>query len=167
VLTVTETQRETVPRIDTSELDTALAFLDFARASVLKKLDGLSEEQVRRVLVPTGTTLLGLVRHMIDGERYWFGYTVAGQGARDDWDFTMDVEPGRSAQDVVAELREAIAASNQIVRDIGDPQALTANPVDDRPLSLRWVIAHMTSEAARHAGHADILREHIDGTTGR
>ena len=164
---MTETQRQPVPRIDTSELDTAAAFLAFARESVLKKLDGLTEEQVRRALVPTDTTLLGLVRHLIDGERYWFGYTVAGQGGPEDWDFTTVVEPGRSAEQVVRDYREAIAASNRIIRGIADPEALTAMPVDDRPLSLRWVIAHMTSETARHAGHADILRELIDGTTGR
>ena len=73
-----ETQRQPVPRIDTGELDTALAFLRFARASVAKKLDDLDDEQVRRVLVPTGTTLPGLVHHLTTGERYWFGHHVAG-----------------------------------------------------------------------------------------
>jgi hypothetical protein len=70
---VTETQRESVPRDDGSELDTALAFLRFARRCVLKKTDGLHDEQLRRAVVPSGTSLLGLVQHLTDGERYWFG----------------------------------------------------------------------------------------------
>lgn len=67
---MTETQRQSVPSNDENELDTALAFLRFARQSLVKKLDGLDEEQVRTVLVPTGTSLLGLVRHSTDGERF-------------------------------------------------------------------------------------------------
>jgi hypothetical protein len=71
---VTETQRQSVPSNDDNELDTALAFLSLARHSLVKKLDDLDEEQVRKILVPTGTSLLGLVRHSTDGERFWFGY---------------------------------------------------------------------------------------------
>src|SRR5687767_1208648 len=67
-----ETQREPVPRVDSGELDVALAFLSFARHCVLKKADGLSDEQVRRVLVDSGTSILGLVQHLAEAERYWF-----------------------------------------------------------------------------------------------
>jgi len=111
-----ETQREPVPRVDSGELDTALAFLSFARHCVLKKAAGLSDEQLRRVLVDSGTSVLGLIQHLAEAERYWFGHHLAGAA----WD------PGREHG-----------------------------------------MAHMTSETARHAGHADILREQLDGTTGR
>jgi hypothetical protein len=67
-----------VPLTDSGELDTALAFLDFNRESVLKKADGLGEEQLRPVLVPTGTNLLGLVKHLVAAERYWFGLHLTG-----------------------------------------------------------------------------------------
>ena len=73
-----ETQREFVPRVDSGELDTALAFLSFARHCVLKKADGLSDEQLRRVLVDSGTSILGLVQHLAEVERYWFGYHLTG-----------------------------------------------------------------------------------------
>src|SRR5690348_13263898 len=75
---MTETQREPVPRVDSGELDTALAFLSFARHCVLQKAGGLSDEQLRRVLVASGTSVLGLVQHLTEAERYWFGYHLAG-----------------------------------------------------------------------------------------
>lgn len=155
-----------MPRVDTSETDTALAFLDFGRESVIKKLDGLSDEQVRDVLVPSGTSLLGLVQHMVVGERYWFAHHVRGDDPDAEFDFDMVVAEGRTTADLIAEYRTAYAESNAIVRR-RTLDAVTALPVDDRPLSVRWVVAHVTSETARHAGHADILRELIDGTTGR
>jgi len=162
-----ETQRQPVPRIDTSELDTALAFLRFARESVLKKTDGLDDEKLRRVLVGTGTNLLGLVQHLTDGERFWFGFQLAGVGAGEDFTFDMKVPADRSAADVLAGYRAAIVDSDAAILAVGDPQAHMAEPVDGEQLTLRWVLAHMTSETARHAGHADILREQLDGITGR
>jgi hypothetical protein len=162
-----ETQREPVPRVDTGELDTTLAFLDFARSCVLKKADGLTEEQLRRSVVPSGTSILGLIQHLSVGERFWFGYQVAGIGQDADFDFDMVVPAERSAADVIADFRTAIQESNALIRRIGDPDARVAVPVDGEYLSLRWVIAHATGEATRHAGHADILREVIDGATGR
>ncbi|MGV9301905.1 DinB family protein [Nonomuraea sp. NPDC004354] len=161
-----ETQRQPVPRNDSGELDTALAFLTFARESVLKKTHGLDDEQLRRVLVDTGTTLLGLVHHLTAAERYWFGYHVAGDRSEKDRDFGMDVTELDAAQ-VLADYHTAIQVSDAAIRAAGDPAAPVAEPVDGEFRTLRWVLAHMTSETARHAGHADILREQIDGTTGR
>ncbi|HST48556.1 DinB family protein [Jatrophihabitans sp.] len=162
-----ETQREPVPRVDTGELDTALAFLDFVRSCVLKKASGLTDEQLRRAVVPSGTSILGLIQHLTVGERFWFGYQLAGIGEDADFDFDMVVPAGRSAAEVIAEYRAAIEESNELIRRIGDPDARVAVPVDGEYLSMRWVIAHATGEATRHAGHADIIRELIDGTTGR
>lgn len=164
---MTETQRQRVPRNDAGELDTAMAFLGFARESVLKKADGLDDEQLRRVLVGTGTTILGLVQHLTFGERYWFGYHLAGSGREREWDFDMDVPSDRTSAQVLDAYRAAAAESDAAIRAAGDPDALAVRPVDGERLTVRWVLAHMTSETARHAGHADILREQIDGTTGR
>ncbi|MEU8816815.1 DinB family protein [Actinoplanes sp. NPDC048796] len=161
-----ETQRKPVPRNDDGEIDTAIAFLDFARESVLKKAEGLSDEQLRSVLVPTGTNLLGLIAHLTAGERYWFAYTMAGETTGEP-DFDMAVAAEVSTAEVVAAYRAAIEHSNAIIRAAADTAAPVHHPIDGRFLSLRWVLAHMTSETARHAGHADILRELIDGTTGR
>ncbi|MFI5910242.1 DinB family protein [Dactylosporangium sp. NPDC051541] len=162
-----ESQRERVPLNDAGEPDTALAFLTFARSCVLKKLDGLDEEQLRRRLVVSDTTLLGLVQHLTDAERYWIGHTLGGDPDYADVSFDMLVAPDRSAADVVAAYRAAIAASDTRLRAVGSLDTLSANPVNGEPRTARWVVAHLTSETVRHAGHADILRELIDGVTGR
>nr|WP_244167838.1 DinB family protein [Micromonospora chaiyaphumensis] len=144
-----------------------MAFLSFARSCVLKKVAGLDDEQLRRRLVVSDTTLLGLVQHLTDAERYWFGYTLAGDRRHADVDFDMVVAPDRSADQVIAGYRTAIAESDAHIRAAGGLDARTAQPVNDAPVTLRWVLAHMTSETVRHAGHADILRELVDGATGR
>jgi uncharacterized damage-inducible protein DinB len=164
---MTETQRQPVPRNDAGELDTATAFLTFARNCVLKKADGLSDEQLRRVLVSSGTTILGLVQHLTEAEWGWFGYDLLGSELDREWDLGMEVPADRSAEQVLADYRDAIQASDAAIQTVGDPEALMVRPVDGNRLSLRWLLAHATSETARHAGHADILREQIDGVTGR
>ena len=156
-----------MPRNDEGELDTALAFLTFARESVLKKTEGLDEEQLRRVLVGTGTNLLGLVKHLTVAERCWFGHHVAGLEPDENWDFGMEVPAGRPPAEVIDDYRTAIVTSDRMIREAGNPDTRVLRPIDGQWLTVRWVIAHMTSETARHAGHADILREQIDGTTGR
>lgn len=163
---MTETQREPVPRTDTGEADTALAFLQFARHCVIKKTEGLSGEALRRVMVGSGTSLIGLVQHLVDAERYWFGYHVGGQG-EDDFDFSMEVPETRPVADVLQAYRDAIAASDSILAGVKDFDQPVAIAVDGAPHTVRWVVAHVTGETTRHAGHADILRELIDGTTGR
>jgi uncharacterized damage-inducible protein DinB len=162
-----ETQREPVPRVDSGELDTALAFLSFARHCVLNKADGLSDEQLRRVLVDSGTSVLGLVQHLAEAERYWFGYHLAGAAWDAGLEYGLTVSANRAAADVLRDYRAAIEDSDRAIHAAGDPEARFVIPVDGNRHPLRWVMAHMTSETARHAGHADILREQLDGTTGR
>jgi uncharacterized damage-inducible protein DinB len=162
-----ETQREPVPRVDAGELDTALAFLSFARHCVLKKADGLSDEQLRRALVDSGTSILGLVQHLAEAERYWFGYHLVGAAWNTEQDHGMAVPADRDAADVLRDYRATIEDSDRAIRAVADPDARFAVPVEGNRHTLRWVLAHMTSETARHAGHADILREQLDGTTGR
>lgn len=162
-----QTQRRPVPLNDSGELDTALAFLNFNRESVLKKTDGLDEEQLRRVLVRSGTNLLGLITHLAGAERYWFGLQLTGVKHPKGHKLGMKVPKESSAEAVISDYRAAIAESNAAIIAAGDPEAQLAKLVSGQRLTLRWLLAHMTSETARHAGHADILREQIDGTTGR
>ena len=115
-----ETQREPVPRNDDGEADTTLAFLTFARHCVIKKTEGLSEEELRRPVVESGTSLLGLVWHLIDAERYWFGYQLAGEGV-DDYEFEMKVPDDVTSAHVIAEYRDAIAESDAILTGRGKP----------------------------------------------
>ena len=163
-----ETQRELAPRNDDGERDTALAFLAFARHSVLKKVEGLDDEQLRRRLVVSDTTLLGLLQHLVDGERYWFGHVVGGDPRRADVDFSMQVPAERTGAQLIAEYRAAIDDSDRHLAAVASwDDGVAAPPDEERRWSVRWVVAHMTSEVARHAGHADILREQIDEVTGR
>lgn len=165
--TETETQREPVPRVDTGELDVAHAFLKFQRHCVLKKADGLTENQLRRPLVGSGTSILGLILHLTEAERFWFDHHLGGADWSEEDEFGMAVPTGVSADEVIQGYRAAIADSDRAIETAGDPETLMAIPIDDMRMSLRWLLAHMTTETARHAGHADILREQIDGVTGR
>jgi uncharacterized damage-inducible protein DinB len=162
-----ETQREPVPRVDTGELAVAHEFLKFQRHCVLKKAEGLTDEELRRPVVASGTSILGLVQHLAEAERYWFGHHLAGAEWSEDTEFGMTVPADRDAAAVIADYRAAIAGSDGAIEAAGHPGAFMVIPVEGVSKTLRWVLAHMTTETARHAGHADIIREQIDGTTGR
>src|SRR4029077_5355545 len=103
-----ETQREPVPRGDSGGLDTALAFLSFARHCVLKKADGLSDEQMRRVLVDSGTSIVGLVHTLGEAERYWFGYPLGGAALDTETEYGMAVPASRVVADVMQDYQQAI-----------------------------------------------------------
>ena len=152
------------PATPQHELEALLAALDGLRAGVLKKLAGLSEEDARRSPVPSGTSVAGLVQHLTFVESRWFEEIVAGRkpsrGKR-----AMDVDPSVSLSVLRQEYREACAASNAIARGIGDPTAPAAHR--SRAHDLRSAVLAVILETARHAGHADIIREQIDGATGR
>ena len=146
------------------ELATLLRALDGERASVLKKLAGLSEEDARRSTVPSGTNLAGLVQHLTFVESLWFEEIVAGGKARRG-KRSMDVDPSVSLSQLRAEYRAACEASNAIVASLGTPDApVTRN---GKRHDLRWALIGVLQEISRHAGHADIIREQIDGRTGR
>jgi uncharacterized damage-inducible protein DinB len=164
---MSETQREPVPRVDTGELDVAHAFLKFQRHCVLKKAEGLTDEELRRPLVASGTSILGLVQHLAEAEHYWFSHHLAGAEWSEETEFGMTVPADREVATVLADYRAAIARSDAAIEAAGDPEALMVTPVEGVRKTLRWVLAHMTTETARHAGHADIIREQLDGATGR
>jgi hypothetical protein len=146
------------------DLDDLRAALDGMRAGVLKKMAGLSEADARRSTVPSGTNLAGLLQHLTFVESHWFEEVVAGRsgsrGAR-----SMQVSSSVSLTALRSEFRAACEASNEIIASIGDPDA----PVTHRGKThtLRWVMIGVLEETARHAGHADIIREQVDGRTGR
>src|SRR5690242_8351013 len=110
-----ETQREPVPRVDTGELDVAHAFLKFQRHCVLKKAEGLTEEQLRRPMVASGTSILGLVQHLTEAERFWFDHHLAGNDWSEEAEHGMTVPAARTVEEVVAEYRAAIDASDRAI----------------------------------------------------
>jgi uncharacterized damage-inducible protein DinB len=156
------------------EHDTLTGFLSWQRETLALKCAGLTaEELARRAIEPSTLSLLGLVRHMADVERRWFRAVLAGHRAparfshADDGEFTGAVPD----PDVVAEAwrawREEVAFAEQFVAETPDLGAVGKVPDEWRgPVSLRWVLTHMIEEYARHNGHADLLRERIDGRIG-
>ncbi|MEJ8278780.1 DUF664 domain-containing protein [Pseudonocardia spirodelae] len=160
-----------VPPMQADVLTTLGAWLDFYRATLLGRCEGLGEEELRTASVPPSSlTLLGLLQHLAAVERHWFRQVLAGEEVgplypRDPGtghDGGLDLGPAGSVparatwEDEVARSRAAVAAAGP-----GGTGLL-----DGHPVSVHWVLTHVIAEYARHAGHADLLRERIDGRTG-
>lgn len=147
-------------------------WLEYHRATLLTKCAGLTEEQLRlRSAEPSSLSLLGLVRHMADVERSWFRRRIAGETIDplfftledNDADFN-DVDHANAEADFAAYLAEV-----DVVRTLAATYSLDDTFVHSRineTIDVRWVYVHMIEEYARHNGHADLLRERIDGATG-
>jgi len=151
------------PRTGSNETEVLRGFLNYLRTSIATKVDGAPEPRVRTAAVPSGTNLLGLLNHLTCVERSMFlGDEVA------DWQATFHAAPADSVADVVARYRDAVKRANDVLDGCTDLGAPVPRPRSDRPApTIRWALTHMIEETGRHAGHADILRELIDGTTGR
>ena len=146
------------------ERGTLLGFLGYLRTAVVRKLDGVGDVDARRRLVPSGTTLAGLVNHLAGVERYWLQRRFAGLDV-DLTGFGFELAESDTVAVVVDRYQAAVAASDEIIAACDDLDTPFARPVGD--LRLRWVLVHLIEETGRHAGHADILRELIDGAVGR
>jgi uncharacterized damage-inducible protein DinB len=147
-----------------TELAALLATLHSLRTSALGKLAGLSEEDARRSTVGSGTNVAGLIQHLTFVESKWIEEIVGGRrqsrGKR-----SMQVDRSVSLSRLRSDYRAACETSDALLRAVGNPAA----PVTHKGVThdLRWAILAVISETARHAGHADIIREQIDGKTGR
>jgi len=139
------------------------ALLQFQRESVVRKITGVEDAAARRPMVPTGTSLLWLVKHLAYAETLWVVQRFAGE----------DVE----LPDATVYENDTVVSAIELYRSTWsrvDPivaaaslDDLARNAPDYPPVNVRWVLAHVLEETARHAGHADILRELIDGQIGR
>jgi hypothetical protein len=153
------------PRLATDAFGTLTALLDYQRHSLLRKVEGLTPEQAAWSPLPSGTSLLWLVGHMADAEQTWVVRRFAG----------LEVGlPGGATTGAMDDLATAVAAYRATWRVVdelvtGAPGLEARCRGDDAepPVNLGWVLAHLVEETARHAGHADILRELLDGHTGR
>lgn len=147
------------------------AFLDDNRSELADTLTGLTEEQARRRLVPSLTTLLGLVKHAAWAERVWFQVSLLGH-SRDELGIPQHIDDSfrLAAHDSITSITSDFHAACDQSRRAAAAYGLDDLVLHNRrgPLTLRWVYAHMIEEHARHAGHADILREQIlAADTGR
>lgn len=149
------------PQTGPGEKEVLRGFLDQLRAAVAAKAEGVPEPQVRTPGVPSGTSLLGLVRHLTHVERFTFlGERTA------DWRATFRPSPQETAASILAGYRAAVEEANAVIDACTDLTEPVARPTGTPP-SMRWALVHLIEETGRHAGHADILRELIDGSTGR
>lgn len=156
------------PPFSAPEREMLAAFLDYHRATLLWKVDGLDDAQLRRPMTPSGLTLLGMVKHLAHVERWWFRAVFAGEGVEVPWseadpDADWRVEPGESTA-AILELYRAETERSRAIAAAADLDAIARHP--ERAPSLRWVLIHMIEETARHNGHADLMRERLDGATG-
>ncbi|WP_433654365.1 DinB family protein [Nocardia sp. CA-128927] len=151
------------PRTGGSEIAILRGFLDYLRTSIAVKVDGAPEPQVRTAGVPSGTNLLGLLNHLTFVEQATFlGAKVTN------WQATFQAAPEDSVADVVARYRNTVERANKLLDGCTDLGTPIPRPRPGHPApSVRWALVHMIEETGRHAGHADILRELIDGATGR
>ncbi|MFJ6568239.1 DinB family protein [Streptomyces sp. NPDC091292] len=141
--------------------------LDRHRDAVLWKLEGLDDEQLRRTVLPSGLTLIGLVKHLATVEYGWFCETF-GRAHEPLW-FDAETEdmalgPDETPEQILAFYGRARAAADAAIEETGLDALGTA--WHGATVSMRWVLLHMVEETARHAGHADVMRELIDGATG-
>jgi uncharacterized damage-inducible protein DinB len=171
-----------LPTVRSPERQTLEEFLDFFRSVFVRKVEGIDDAQARRRVGASELDLLGLARHMAGVERFWFSQALDGSDAPELWvnptdpddpDADFHHQPGDTIAEAVAALHAEIAESRRRVAahaSLDEVTAIDVGPPDnpDRfgPRSLRWLLVHMIEEYARHCGHADILRETIDGATG-
>jgi uncharacterized damage-inducible protein DinB len=147
-------------------------WLDWHRQTLLTKCAGLTAEQLKTASTePSNLTLLGLVRHMTEVERWWFIIRAAGQPMPDDLynsdeniDGDFDDVADADAEANFAAFHVAVQAADKAVADLPLEHEFTTKK--GNTISLRWVYLHLIEEYARHNGHADLIRERIDGATG-
>jgi uncharacterized damage-inducible protein DinB len=157
-----------IPGHGLGEKDMLWAWLRFARATVVAKVTGLSEEHLRLRLVPSETTMGGILTHLRTVEQHWFGEVLGGMAVRmpfhagdpdGDWRLAEDDH----LEGLVRAYSAACSASDQIIGDL-ELHSMGAQTTTD--YTLRWAMAHVTVDTSRHTGHADLLREILDGERG-
>jgi hypothetical protein len=151
------------------ERESLQASLNRHRDAVVWKLQGLDDTELRQAMLPSGNTLLGLVKHLATWEYIWicrtFGHPTE-QLPIDEGDDYADVriDPGDSTAGILAFYSRARAAADQVIGEVDLDEAGTTMFGDT--VSLRWAVIHILEDTARHAGHIDIMRELIDGMVG-
>lgn len=157
-------------RTSTDEKEVLTYFIDQQRGAMLALCAGLSDEDLRRRLVPSVTTVLGMVKHLAYVERWWFQDVFEGRSCdypitESDWDADFRIEPDETTGEVLDLYRSECEISRAIIA-AHDLEDISKNHSQRPPCTLRWTILHVAMDIARHAGHADILREQLDGETG-
>ncbi len=178
-MTTVDDQGRVEPPLAGTEAETLLGYLDYQRATLAWKAGGLDAAGLSAAVGASALTLGGLLKHMSFVEDHWFTYTLHGQDRQPPWDAAdwtndPDWEWHSAAGDTPGELLSLWEGTVGRSRSL-TTQALDAGGLDQLALrpwasgeapSLRWILVHMIEEYARHNGHADLLRESVDGSTG-
>jgi uncharacterized damage-inducible protein DinB len=165
------TERISPPRV-AGERELLRAYLDYHRATLAMKCDGLSDEDLRRQSMPPSTlSLLGLVRHMAEVERAWFRRVINGENIplvwSDEGDYQVAYDARTAARSESFDAWQTEVEHARRIEKEAESLDVTGHQVKwGEDVSLRWVMLHLIHEYARHNGHADFLREGIDGTVG-
>ncbi|MBR7742729.1 DinB family protein [Phycicoccus sp. BSK3Z-2] len=165
------------PPLDGDERATLRGFLDFHRATLRRKTAGLDAEQLATTLPPSDMTLGGMVSHLAWVEHWWFEQVFAGHDEAEpwasvDWDADDDGDWHYATDHTPQQLRdlfdEHVARADAVLDAVDDWSTLSQRTGrrSGRPFSMRWIVTHMVEEYARHNGHADLLRQSIDGQVG-
>jgi uncharacterized damage-inducible protein DinB len=160
------------PPLVADEREMLRAFLDYHRATLAMKCDGLSDEDLRRQSMPPSTlSLLGLVRHMAEVERAWFRRTINGEDIPLVWSADGDFQvaydaTGATRKEAFDAWQDEVEHARRIELAAESLDAIGHNARSGEDVSLRLVMLHLIHEYARHNGHADLLRESVDGTVG-
>ncbi|MEV6241776.1 DinB family protein [Lentzea sp. NPDC051838] len=158
----------TAPPLVADERATYTALLDYLRATIVLKLDGLAEDDATRAVLPSKlTTAAGVVKHVRWVEHHWFEVVLAGRESRapytmEDPDADWRIEDGETLSGLLDEYRQQCEISREILGELDQVVPFRG----DRTVSARWVLAHVVEETARHAGQLDVVRELLDGTVG-
>ncbi len=147
------------------------SFLDFLRATLLWKLDGLTDDEMLRPGTSSGVSLIKLVKHSAGVERWWFQMQMAGLEVpapwnKDDPDADWRIEPDETCDGIIALYKTECECSHEIASRVSWEDIAKGDRSRANGLTVGWIMTHMVEEVARHCGHADILREAIDGATG-
>lgn len=171
-------EAEGLPPVRSSgpEREMLLEYLDYFRVVLRRKAEGISDAELHRSIAPSSLTLGGLLRHMTVVEIGWFRQTLLDDPPPEPWvsapwaddpDWELTSAPDVPTPQIFADYDDAIARSNEAVATISSLDDIAANPRQNgTPVDLRWILIHMVEEYARHCGHADFIREAIDGATG-
>jgi hypothetical protein len=149
------------PAIVAGEKDTLLGFLRYLRESIIRKVEDLPLDVAGAPAVPSGTSPLGLIKHLAGAELVWLEWAFLG---RDPFpELGMEISESDTVASCIAAFRAAAARADEIWAGLDDLDAVSAR----EGRTLRWILVHTVEEFSRHAGHLDIIREQIDGRIGR
>ncbi|MGW4892571.1 DinB family protein [Kitasatospora sp. NPDC004240] len=170
---MTTTTERIDPPFAADETAMLVSWLEFHRATLMLKCEGLTEEQLRlRSVPPSSLSLLGLVRHMSQVERFWFRSILHGEKfaeglywSKENPDGDFDDVDTASAEEGFATWRSEVEAARRAAEGL-PLETVGKRERHGEEVTLRWILVHMIEEYARHNGHADLLRELVDGATG-